>query len=133
MILIRSGATPRRRNLAVATPLRFDLTLSTARDWLRDTAVLVMTVLDRRVLITLGMLVALMVSAFAAVYAVQETRERYSLMETLASERDALESEWSRLVLEEGAWSSNAWIEQSAAERYGLRIPEPEQVKVVHQ
>ncbi len=122
------GATP----IVVETrqPVR-RLSLVHAQSWMRDTMQILGTMIDARAILTLGLMVVLLSSAIATVYAVHLSRERFATLEHLHSERDALESEWSRLLLEESAWSAHARIEQLASERYGLRIPDSAQVEVL--
>ena len=122
------GATP----IVVETrqPVR-RLSLVHAQSWMRDTMQILGTMIDARAILTLGLMVVLLSSAIATVYAVHLSRERFATLEHLHSEPDALESEWSRLLLEESAWSAHARIEQLASERYGLRIPDSAQVEVL--
>jgi cell division protein FtsL len=108
-----------------------NLTLGNAQSWMRDTWQILYSMVDTRVVTTFGLISVLLLSSIATVYAVHLGRERFVALEALHGERDALESEWSRLLLEESAWSAHARIEQLAAERYGLQIPDPSQVEVV--
>ena len=57
----------------------------------------------RRVLITAGLVVGLLASSVGSVYTVHESRARFVELEALVNQRDALEAEWSRLLLEESA------------------------------
>lgn len=132
MILLRVGGhSGRRRGAEQRRGLRFDFSVTVARDWLKDTVVLLWSMLDAKAVITLALLTAVMLSAVASVYSVHMTREQFAELDVLMGERDFLESEWSRLVIEEGSWSASAWIERSAADAYGLQIAEPSQVRVV--
>lgn len=99
--------------------------------WLRETLQVLRAALGVRALVTLGLVVVLVISALATIYAVHLNRVRFVELEALQAERDALDSQWSRLILEESALSAHHLIEQAAAERYGLQIVDPAQVEVV--
>ena len=78
-----------------------------------------------------GLVVAVMASAVAAVYAKHENRKLFMELQTLTEERDQLEVDWSRLQIEQSAWSTHARVEQLARGEMAMRNPGPEQLKVV--
>lgn len=123
------GATPLPK-VEPKRPTR-EIALSSAQEWMRDTWQMLGVMVGRRVLITAGLVVGLLASSVGSVYTVHESRARFVELEALVNQRDALEAEWSRLLLEESAWSAHARIEQLAGEKYGLRIPDPAQVEVI--
>ena len=73
-------------------------------------------------LATLGALV--LTSAVAVVTVKHQSRGLFVELETLRDERDALNTEWSRLRLEQGALATNARVERLAREALGLRQPD---------
>lgn len=52
-------------------------------------------------------------------------------LQQLEQEENQLQTEWGQLLLEEGAWSTPARIEQIATERLGMRIPDVNDVEVI--
>jgi len=77
------------------------------------------------------LLTMVLVSALAVVHARNETRQRFVVLQQLQSERDALNVDWGRLLLEEGAWSQHRRVEQLARTQLGMRVPDPRQVAAV--
>lgn len=72
-------------------------------------------------------------SAVAAVYAKHENRKLFMTLQTLTEERDRLEVDWSRLQIEQSAWSTHARVEQLARGEMRMRNPGPEEFKVAGQ
>ena len=80
--------------------------------------------------IATGMLVlAVLGSAVAAVYAKHENRKLFMELQALTERRDQLEVDWSRLQVEQSAWSSHARVEQLARGEMHMRSPSPEEVR----
>lgn len=72
----------------------------------------------------LGVLLVMVVSsAVAVVYARHESRRQFVDLQQLSRERDELDIEWGRLQLEQGAWSSHGRIERIAREKLNMRLP----------
>lgn len=81
------------------------------------------------VLAVLGIL--LMLSAIAAVYAKHESRKLFMELSSLIDERDKLETDWSRLQMEQSAVSTHSRVEQLAREQMHMRNPRPEEVELL--
>jgi cell division protein FtsL len=77
------------------------------------------------------LVLALVVSAVAVVELRQRNRTLFAELQRLHNERDALNTEWGRLLLEEGAWSQHRRIEASARARLGMDLPDARRVVVV--
>lgn len=73
-----------------------------------------------------------LVSAIAVIEIRHESRLHFAELQRLHNERDALNTEWEQLLLEEGAWSQHGRIEQVARTRLGMKMPGREQIVVVH-
>lgn len=72
----------------------------------------------------LGLLLVMVVSsAVAVVYARHESRKQFVELQQLSRERDELDIEWGRLQLEQGAWSAHGRIERIAREKLNMRLP----------
>ncbi len=73
----------------------------------------------------------LLISGIAVVYAKYASRKYFVELETLRAQRDALEVEWGRLQLEQGALATHWRLETLARERIGMRMPAPDDVIVI--
>lgn len=78
----------------------------------------------------------LLAIAIAAALVVIDMRHRNRLhfveLQKLQAERDQLDTEWGRLLLEQGAWSEHRRIEGIARQQLGMVIPHSERVTVVY-
>ncbi|MEM1188731.1 MAG: cell division protein FtsL [Pseudomonadota bacterium] len=70
-------------------------------------------------------------TAFAVIASTHRVRGTYAELQTLEGERWYLEEEHSRLLLEQGTWSSHHRIETEARAVLGLVTPGPESVRVL--
>jgi len=60
-----------------------------------------------------------------------ESRQRFSELQAQQAERDALNIEWGKLLLEEGAWSQHRRIEMMARKRLDMDTPDASSIRVV--
>ncbi len=60
-----------------------------------------------------------------------ESRQRFALLQVHQAERDTLNVEWGKLMLEEGAWSQHRRIETMARSRLNMSTPEAASIRVV--
>lgn len=60
-----------------------------------------------------------------------QSRVLFGELQTLRAERDALNTEWGQLLLEEGTWSEHRRIEQIARTRLDMTIPGRDRIIVV--
>ncbi len=58
-------------------------------------------------------------------------RLQFAELQTVTRERDALNTEWGQLLLEQGAWSEQRRVEETARTRLGMALPAGDQVVVV--
>lgn len=70
-------------------------------------------------------------SGIGVVYSKYLSRKLFVELQGLRSERDVIDTEWSRLQLELGAWASHVRIEQEAREKLGMRVPRADEIVVV--
>lgn len=75
--------------------------------------------------------ILLLASAIAVVWSRHETRNLFIELQTLTSERDALDIEWGQLKLEQSAWSTHGRVEQTARVNLQMVIPRPDEVRIV--
>lgn len=89
-------------------------------------------VVRRRALFTL-LVAAVMGSAIAVVYAKHENRKLFAELQALTEQRDQLEVDWSRLQIEQSAWSSHARVEQLGRGEMRMRSPNPDEIRSLPQ
>lgn len=77
------------------------------------------------------MALASIATAFGVVYAKHVSRKEFIGLQGLLTQRDKMNVEWGRLLLEEGAWSSHGRVEKLARERLGMRLPSAADVVIV--
>lgn len=75
--------------------------------------------------------IAVLVSAGGAIYTRHRSRELFVELERLRNQRDALETEWGQLQLEQSAWSAHAFVERVATTRLRMVTPDPMRTRVV--
>lgn len=77
------------------------------------------------------LIVSVLGSGVAVVYARQEHRQAYVQLNRLLHERDELDIEFSRLQLEQATWAETNRIEQVAVERVGMVFPTASELVVL--
>jgi cell division protein FtsL len=74
---------------------------------------------------------AVLVSAVAVVRARHESRTLFVELERLSAQRDELNIEWGKQQLEQSAWSNHGFVETVASERVHMKLPKPDEVRIV--
>jgi cell division protein FtsL len=77
------------------------------------------------------LIVAIVGSALGVVWVKHQNRKAFAELSALRDERDALEVEWDKLLLEQSAWATTPRIEQVAASQLSMTVPSADQVVVV--
>lgn len=85
--------------------------------------------MSKRVLV---LVLAVFVAAMLVVEMRHRNRVRFIEWQALQAERDALDTEWGQLLLEQGAWSEHRRVEDLARAQLGMLTPRPEQVTVIY-
>lgn len=80
--------------------------------------------LSWRLWLLVSLLVVLLVSAHLLVQITHQARSQQVRLQTLEGERDALQVEWGRLLLEESVLVTPVRLEQLGSERFKLQLPE---------
>lgn len=75
--------------------------------------------------------VAVIVSALLVAESKHNTRALFQEIEQLRDERDALNVEWSRLRLEQGALSTHSRVEAIARDELGLIRPDASEIVLI--
>ena len=71
-------------------------------------------------------------AATAVIHSRHSSRLMFAELQELKAERDALDIEWGKLLLEEGAWAQHRRIERTARTRLGMALPLPAQMAIVY-
>jgi len=74
---------------------------------------------------------AVLASAIAVVRARHESRTLFVELEWLNDERDDLNIEWGQRQLEQSAWSNHGFVESVASDRLHMKLPKPDEVRIV--
>ena len=88
--------------------------------------------MNRRLLLTMALGVALLVSALATVYVQHHRRMQFVELRKLERERDAMQVVWGQLKLEQSTWATHERIERLALEKLDLHIPPAAEVVLVN-
>jgi len=62
-------------------------------------------------------------TAVSVVYSAHSSRAEFIVLQQLEHQRDALNEEWGRLLLEQSTWASPSRVEQQARLRLGMEMP----------
>jgi len=73
----------------------------------------------------------LLASAIAVVELRHESRASFARLQALQAERDALNTEWGQLLLEEATWSQHRRIDAVARARLTMDMPHPDRIRAV--
>ena len=76
---------------------------------------------------------AVLTTSVQVIYARHKARDTFVRLEKLNAERDALETEWGRLQLEQSYWSSHAFVEKVANSKLQMNLPQTHDVRFVRQ
>ncbi|MFW5426990.1 MAG: cell division protein FtsL [Methylophagaceae bacterium] len=76
-------------------------------------------------------LLAVMTSAIAVVYSKHAARTKFVVLQSLEHERDSLNEEWGRLLLEQSTWASPSHVEQQAIKRLHMIVPTADMTVVI--
>jgi cell division protein FtsL len=77
------------------------------------------------------LLAAVMAVSIAVVQSRQEARQLFAELQTRQAERDALNTEWGKLLLEEATWSQHRRVEAMARSRLNMSTPDAAHIRVV--
>lgn len=78
-----------------------------------------------------AMVLVLLVSAIGVVYAAHLTRQQYSEIQALERDRDHLDSEYEKLLLEQSAWADYSRVDRVSREELQMGAPAAEDIIVV--
>lgn len=79
----------------------------------------------------IALFLSVIATAIAVAYSANQSRQMLNTLFVEMSERDRLQAEWGRLVLEHSTWTAHSRIESLAVEHLDMLIPEVAEVRVV--
>lgn len=79
------------------------------------------------------LLVALLITSVVVIEVRHRSRLMFAELQALQAERDTLNTERGRFLLEEGAWSQHRRIEDIARSRLNMSMPAPGRIVVLGQ
>lgn len=79
----------------------------------------------------LFMLLAVLASAVAVIYTKHSGRGQFVELQNLEQQRDMLNEEWGRLLLEQSTWAGPGRVEQQARVRLKMIVPTAEMTVVI--
>lgn len=74
---------------------------------------------------------AVFATALALVWVRHESRTQFVELQALNEARDELNIEWGRLQLEQATWAEASRIERLARDELDMRVPRPDEVRVI--
>ncbi len=75
----------------------------------------------------------ILMSSIAVIYTKHSTRTEFVVLQKLEKQRDQLNEEWGRLLLEESTWAQPGQIEKQASLRLNMIVPSADMLVVVKQ
>jgi cell division protein FtsL len=81
--------------------------------------------------LTIAVFVLLLLTALSLVYTRVTTRSLYLELQDLQLQRDDLNVEWGRLLLQEARYAEPRYIEKVAREQLGMHAPTAAEITVV--
>jgi len=75
--------------------------------------------------------VAVLVSAIAVSYSAHWNRQLLNTLYGELNERDKVQAEWGRLILEQSTWTAHSRIENLASEQLKMRVPAADEVRMI--
>ncbi len=74
---------------------------------------------------------AVLASALGVIYSTHASRHLFAELQGLFHERDALNIEWERLLLEQSTWGAPSRVERLARDKLHMVVPAPENIIVL--
>jgi len=79
----------------------------------------------------LAVAIVLLISAVAVIYTKHLTRNQFIQLQQQEKQRDLLNEEWGRLLLEQSTWASPGRVEQQASQRLNMMVPTADMTVVI--
>jgi len=98
----------------------------------RSHVVQVQMPLRQQILIAI-FVVLLLASAFSVIYLKDLSRRLFIQYQTLQYQQQQSEEEWTKLLLEKGAWSTQARVQEVASKELNMVVPNSKDVVLIEQ
>ena len=85
----------------------------------------------RTAMVLLSLLLSVSASALGVVYTTYDSRHHLNELQALEQERNQLQVEWTRLLLEQSSLVAQGKVEETAISRLDMAVPDLEQVVVL--
>lgn len=82
-------------------------------------------------LVLVALTVAVLVSALSVVHSTHRSRLLFNDLQQLQRRAWALDEEWEKLLLEQGAWAAHERIRTQAEQHLNMAVPQPGLIRVV--
>ena len=79
----------------------------------------------------LVMVILVIISAVGVIYSKHLNRNEFIQLQKLEKQRDLLNEEWGRLLLEQSTWGSPSRVEQQARTRLDMIVPSADMTVVI--
>ncbi len=89
-----------------------------------------MTLISEHMAVIL-MIIAIVISAMAVVYSKHQSRVEFVALQKLERQRDNLNEEWERLLIEQSTWARPDHIEKRAKLDLKMAVPTADQIRVI--
>ncbi|HLD84620.1 MAG TPA: cell division protein FtsL [Coxiellaceae bacterium] len=99
--------------------------------WRRRDVKTVISTLQQRFFVGV-LVVSLLLSAFSVIYLKDLSRRLFIHYQQLQTSQAQSETEWNKLLLEKGAWSTQARIQYLATQRLNMITPADNQIKIIN-
>jgi cell division protein FtsL len=87
--------------------------------------------LSRQSVAVFLLMMTLFSSAFAVVYLKDYNRRLFIQYQNLQSDRQSMQLQWGKLLLEQSAWSTQARVQQIAVQKLQMFYPEAKNIVIV--
>lgn len=77
------------------------------------------------------MIIAIVLTAMAVVYSKHQSRVEFVALQQLERQRDHLNEEWERLLIEQSTWARPDHIEKRAKLDLNMSVPTADQIRVI--
>ena len=78
-----------------------------------------------------ALMVLVLISSISVVYLRHQNRVTFVALHQAGQERDQLNVEWGQLLIEESLWSFPHRVEKDAVSQLGMKMPKPENIRLV--
>lgn len=85
----------------------------------------------KEVAVTVALVVVLIASAIGVIVSAHQNRQLFNALSELHAERDALQRQWSQLLLEQSALSAHSQLERRIAEQHTMVVPGRDSIVLV--